>query len=98
MASYPGLAHAGANSQQQQHPFMRTYSSNGFQRPHSQVIGEPGVHKDWQDGLRALLPNVSISFGGAGVAGQQQQPLQQHRGSLHLLMLLDSLFPAVVIL
>ena len=34
--------------------------------------------KDWQEGLRALLPNINISFG----AGQQQQQQQQQTTTL----------------
>ncbi len=44
-------------------------------------------HKDWQEGLRALLPNVNISFGGSSCytnmasLTQQQQQMSQHRGA-----------------
>jgi len=36
-----------------------------------------GPSKDWQDGFRALLPNVNVSFG-ALPGEQQQQARQQH--------------------
>ena len=40
--------------------------------------------KEWQEGLRALLPNVNVSFGnlpGGGAGGNHNNPLSEPRPS-----------------
>lgn len=67
------------------------YPSNGFHKSQQQQQlpqSEPADHKDWQDGLRALLPNINISFGANSantntlLAGHQAhlQHAPQHKG------------------
>lgn len=43
-------------------------------------IGDSWQSKDWEDGFRALLPNINVSFGPNISQQQQQQLQQQHQG------------------
>ncbi|CAH1787022.1 unnamed protein product [Owenia fusiformis] len=44
---------------------------------------DPFKVKDWQEGLRALLPNINISFGTPPVQQQQHQQQQQNNQHIH---------------
>lgn len=65
-------AGGGANTASSRYPFMNPSSSSHHSSVQSPASGShpappPGVSapnsdKNWQDGLRALLPNINISF------------------------------------
>merc|ERR1719495_1485243 len=63
------------DQQQQQHRLL-------MEHKHSQnsVGGDGFSVKDWQGGLRALLPNVNVSFGSNNQQGHQGQQQQQQYG------------------
>ena len=61
---------------QLQHQFRQL----GFEK--SQQQSNFSSSKDWQDGFRALLPNVNVSFGALPQQQQQQQQQQQHQHHL----------------
>ena len=64
----------GGNMEQLQHQFRQMAMESKY---------NTSATKDWQDGFRALLPNVNVSFG--ALPAQQQQQQQHQPVPAHLL-------------
>jgi len=82
------LGHAfGFNQSEAVDPQFNHYSKPNLVQNHGRVMpdhpnslanpGEGFSNKDWQDGLRALLPNVNVSFGSNSSLPPQQFCLQR---------------------
>lgn len=52
----------GVNTTSSRYPFMNSSPAGGSHPAPPPGVPAPNSDKNWQDGLRALLPNINISF------------------------------------
>ena len=92
-SSFSGGPLGGSSDRQQQHQQQHRFPNSN--QPHHHLLHHPGNSssssswqqqggKDWQEGLRALLPNINVSFGNLPTNNYQQSSLGHPENNLRI--------------